>query len=296
MDRLTAIQVFLEVAKTGSFIKAADNLNMSRPMVTRYVGILEDWVGTSLLQRTTRNVSLTSSGEMYLEKCRQIQDIAFDIEVNSKSALDEPKGVIRVASSVSFAMSQYRELIAPFMERYPQISIDFVVTDRQVNLIESKVDFAIRITNSLDPGIVSKQLGVCHSCLVATPKYLKAKGTPRKVEDLRKHRLMAHDHFKNSKLSLRKGDRQEELSFTSAFSSNETLLLLEAATQDLGITMMPRYLVQDHLKSKSLVEVLSDWSLPEFGLHIVFTNRKFIAPQVRLFIDYLSAEIKKQNW
>lgn len=233
---------------------------------------------------------------MYLEKCRQIQDIAFDIEVNSKSALDEPKGVIRVASSVSFAMSQYRELIAPFMERYPQISIDFVVTDRQVNLIESKVDFAIRITNSLDPGIVSKQLGVCHSCLVATPKYLKAKGTPRKVEDLRKHRLMAHDHFKNSKLSLRKGDRQEELSFTSAFSSNETLLLLEAATQDLGITMMPRYLVQDHLKSKRLVEVLSDWSLPEFGLHIVFTNRKFIAPQVRLFIDYLSAEIKKQNW
>ncbi|ASD62921.1 LysR family transcriptional regulator [Bdellovibrio bacteriovorus] len=296
MDRLTAIQVFLEVAKTGSFTKAADNLSMSRPMVTRYVGILEDWVGTSLLQRTTRNVSLTSSGEMYLEKCRQIQDIAFDIEVNSKSALDEPKGVIRVASSVSFAMSQYRELIAPFMERYPQISIDFVVTDRQVNLIESKVDFAIRITNSLDPGIVSKQLGVCHSCLVATPKYLKAKGTPRKVEDLRKHRLMAHDHFKNSKLSLRKGDRQEELSFTSAFSSNETLLLLEAATQDLGITMMPRYLVQDHLKSKTLVEVLSDWSLPEFGLHIVFTNRKFIAPQVRLFIDYLSAEIKKQNW
>lgn len=296
MDRLTAINVFIEVARTGSFTKAADNLNMSRPMVTRYVSILEDWMGVSLLQRTTRNVSLTSNGEAYLEKCRQIQDIAFDIEVNSKSVTDQPKGMVRVAASVSFAMSQYKELIVPFMEKYPQISIDFVVTDRAVNLIDSKVDFAIRITNNLEPGIVSKQLGVCHSCLVATPRYLKAKGAPRKVEDLRKHRLMAHDHFKNSKLSLRKGDSREELSFTSAFSSNETLLLLEAATQDLGITMMPRYLVREHLKAKTLVEVLPDWSLPEFGLHIVFTNRKFIAPQVRLFIDYLSEKLKKQNW
>lgn len=296
MDRLTAINVFIEVAKTGSFTKAADNLSMSRPMVTRYIALLEEWVGIGLLQRSTRNVSLTPSGESYLEKCQQIQDIAFDIEVSSRSTATKPSGSIRVASSVSFATAQYKELFAPFLEKYPQVSIDLVVTDRQVNLIESKVDFAIRITNNLDPGIVSKQLGVCRSCLVAAPEYLKKNGTPKKIEELRKHILVAHDHFKNTRLIMRKDGRQEELTFNSPFSSNETLVLLEAAKEGLGITMLPRHLVQAELKNKALVQVLPDWNLPELGLHIVFTNRKVIAPQVRLFIDFLSERARKQVW
>lgn len=296
MDRLTAIQVFIEVARTGSFTKAADNLDMSRPMVTRYISALEDWTGVSLLQRTTRNVSVTPSGESYLEKCKQIQDIAFDIEVKSKASASEPRGAIRVASSVSFAQSQFKMLIAKFLDKYPEVSIDLVVTDRQVNLIDSHVDFAIRITNNLDPSIVSKQLGTCHSCLVASPEYVKKHGQIKKIEELKKHVLVAHDHFKNSRLVLRKAERAEELSFNSQFSSNETLLLLEAAFEGLGIVMLPRYLVQSHLQQKRLVHILPDWNLPEIGLHIVFTNRKFIAPQVRLFIDYLTEKARQQSW
>jgi DNA-binding transcriptional LysR family regulator len=296
MDRLTAIQVFLEVARTGSFTKAADNLDMSRPMVTRYISALEDWAGVSLLQRTTRNVSVTPSGEAYLEKCKQIQDIAFDIEVKSKASANEPRGAIRVASSVSFAQSQFKTLIAKFLEKYPEVSIDLVVTDRQVNLIDSHVDFAIRITNNLDPSIVSKQLGTCHSCLVASPDYVKKHGQIKKIEDMKKHTLVAHDHFKNTRLVLRKNERAEELSFNSQFSSNETLLLLEAAFEGLGIVMLPRYLVQSQIQQKRLVHILPDWSLPEIGLHIVFTNRKFIAPQVRLFIDYLTEKARQQSW
>ncbi|MEN0058078.1 MAG: LysR family transcriptional regulator [Bdellovibrio sp.] len=294
MDRLTAMNVFIEIAKTGSFTKAADSLDMSRPMVTRYINILEDWAGVSLFQRSTRKVSLTPSGELYLEKCKKIQDIVFDIEVNSKSTTHQPRGAIRVAVSVSFAQSQFRELIALFLEKHPQISIDLVVTDRLVNLIESQVDFAIRITNHLDSGVVSRQLGVCRSCLVASPAYLKKKGIPRKVEELEKHTLMAHDHFRGARLALQKGSRREEMLFNGPFSSNETLLLLAAAQEGLGITMLPHYLVQRSLKERALVQVLPDWELPEFGLHIVFTNRKFIAPQVRLFIDYLADKIKKQ--
>lgn len=296
MDRLTAINVFIEVAKTGSFTKAADSLDMSRPMVTRYISLLEDWVGVGLLQRSTRKVSLTPSGELYLEKCRQIQDIAFDIEVNSKSTLTAPHGVIRVASSVSFAKSQFKNLVAPFLEKYPHVMIDFVVTDRQVNLIESRVDFAIRITNHLDPGVISKKIGVCRSTLVASSQYLKKKGTPKKTEDLKKHIVMAHDHFKKTDIQMVKGERKEDLHFGGAFSSNETLLLLEATFEGLGIAMLPYYLVQESIKKQELVEVLPDWKLPELGLHLVFMNRKIIAPQVRLFIDYLAEKAKKQIW
>lgn len=296
MDRLTAINVFIEVAKTGSFTKAADNLDMSRPMVTRYISLLEDWVGVGLLQRSTRKVSLTPNGELYLDKCRQIQDIAFDIEVNSKSTLSAPHGVIRVACSVSFAKSQFKTLVAPFLEKYPHVTMDFVVTDRQVNLIESRVDFAIRITNHLDPGVVSKKIGVCRSCLVASPSYLKKNGTPKKVEDLKKHVVMAHDHFKKVDIQIHKEGRLEDLIFSGAFSSNETLLLFEATLEGLGIAMLPNYLVQEALKKKELMEVLPDWELPEMGLHLVFMNRKIIAPQVRLFIDYLAEKAKRQSW
>ncbi|MBS1970938.1 MAG: LysR family transcriptional regulator [Bdellovibrionales bacterium] len=296
MDRLTAIQVFIEVAKTGSFTKAADNLDMSRPMVTRYMTALEEWAGVSLLQRTTRNVSVTPGGEAYLEKCKQIQDIAFDIEVKSKASATQPRGAIRVAASVSFAQSQFKMLVTDFLKKYPEITIDMIVSDRPVNLIESHVDFAIRISNNLDPSIVSKQLGVCRSCLVASPEYMKEHGTIKKIEDLKKHKLVAHNHFKSHRLVLRKDGRTEELAFTSPFSSNETLLLLEAVTEGLGIVMLPRYLVQKQIQQKRLVQILPDWELPEIGLHIVFTNRKFIAPQVRLFIDYLTEKARSQSW
>lgn len=296
MDRLTAIQVFIEVAKTGSFTKAADNLDMSRPMVTRYITALEEWAGVSLLQRTTRNVSVTSGGEAYLEKCKQIQDIAFDIEVKSKATATQPRGAIRVAASVSFAQSQFKMLVTDFLKKYPEITIDMIASDRPVNLIESHIDFAIRISNNLDPSIVSKQLGICRSCLVASPEYIKEHGAVKKIEDLKRHKLVAHNHFKGHRLALRKEGRTEEIAFASQFSSNETLLLFEAAFEGLGIVMLPRYLVQKQIQQKRLVLILPDWELPEIGLHIVFTNRKFIAPQVRLFIDYLTEKVRKQSW
>ncbi len=296
MDRLTAIQVFIEVARTGSFTKAADHLDMSRPMVTRYITALEDWVGVSLLQRSTRHVSVTPSGEAYLDKCKQIQDITFDIEVRSKASAATPRGTIRVAASVSFALSRFKLLFADFLEKYPEISLDLVVTDRHVNLIESHVDFAIRISNNLDPSIVSKKIGMCRSCLVASPEYLKARGQIKKIEDLKKHTLIGHDHFKNSRLVLQKDDRSEEFSFNSQFSSNETMLIQEAAMEGLGVAMLPWALVQTPIRQKTLVQVLPDWNLPKIGLHIVFTNRKFIAPQVRLFIDYLTEKARKESW
>lgn len=294
MDRLTAINVFIEVAKTGSFTKAADNLNMSRPMVTRYINVLEDWVGVGLLQRSTRNVSLTPSGEVYLDKCKHIQDIAFDMEMGAKASKGQPRGVIRVASSVGFATTQFRDLVAPFLERYSQVSMELVVTDRPVNLIESKIDFAIRITNNLQAGTVSKQLGICQSVLVATPNYLKKNGVPKKIQDLESHNVISHEHFRNKRILLKKDKEHQEILFKSRFSSNETMVLLEATLSHLGIAMLPRYLVTEQLKSKELIEVLYDWQLPELGLHIIFMNKKFVSPQVRLFIDFLSEKIKKQ--
>jgi DNA-binding transcriptional LysR family regulator len=294
MDRLTAINVFIEVSKTESFTKAADNLNMSRPMVTRYISLLEDWVGLALLQRSTRNVSLTPSGEAYLDKCKHIQDIAFDMEMGAKASKGQPRVVVRVASSVGFATTQFNNLVAPFLEKYPQVSMELIVTDRPVNLIESKIDFAIRITNNLQAGTVSKQLGICQSVLVATPTYLMKNGTPKKLSDLDAHNVIAHEHFRNKRLLLQRGKEHQEILFKSRFSSNETMVLLEATLSHLGIAMLPRYLVTEQIASKSLLEVLPEWQLPELGLHIIFMNKKFVSPQVRLFIDFLSEKIKKQ--
>ena len=191
MDRMTAMQVFVEVADRGSLTAAAEALDMSRAMVTRYLGELETWLGARLLHRTTRRLSLTPAGDAALTRCRTLLELGEDLRAASADDHAAPHGRLRITCSTSFGVSQMAAAVADYVARYPGTGVDMLLIDRAVNLVEERIDLAIRITSALDPGLIARQLSVCRPVLCATPAYLQDRGMPRDPDDPTRRDVLA---------------------------------------------------------------------------------------------------------
>ena len=178
MDRLTAMQVFVAVATTGSFSAAAEQLDLSRAAVTRYVGALEQWLGARLLQRTTRSVTLTDAGEHCLRRSQQMLSLMEDVEEEVTSPDDALRGQLRITCSVSFAYAQIAAAIVDFLKLHPQLKVDLNASEGALNLVETRIDLAIRISAEPDPALIGRVLAPCTSVLVASPAYLADRGVP----------------------------------------------------------------------------------------------------------------------
>jgi DNA-binding transcriptional LysR family regulator len=206
MDRLTAMRVFAEVATSGSFSATADKLDMSRAMVTRYVADMEQWLQARLLQRTTRSVTLTDAGELALRRCQQMLALTTDLEEETATTAEgELRGQLRLTCSVSFAYAQLGAAIADFLARHPQLKIDLDASEGSLNLVERRIDLAIRISAEPDPMLIGRPLAQCDSVLVASPAYLAAHGTPQQPADLARHRCLSYANFGKSVWQLSRG-------------------------------------------------------------------------------------------
>ncbi len=196
MDKLIAMQVFVEVAERGSMTSAAEQLNMSRAMVSRYLESLEDWLGARLLHRTTRHISLTDAGADNLDRCRNLLLMTEEVKANAGQRRMDPRGQIRITASTSLAESHLAALIAEFVQLYPKTRIDILSLDRTVNLIEERIDLAIRISNQLDPALLARRLSTCRSILCASPAYLEKHGMPDEPAQLEQHLCLTHSYEK----------------------------------------------------------------------------------------------------
>jgi DNA-binding transcriptional LysR family regulator len=174
MDRLKAMQVFVEVADRGSLSAAAIHLDMSRAMVSRYLAEMEQWVGVRLLHRTTRRLSLTPAGAETLPRCRQMLDMVGDLRNAVSTPDDTPRGLLRITTSMSFGSRHLASAITDYVKLHPGTSVDLMLVDRAVNLVEERVDLAVRITNDLDPNLIARKLAVCRSVVCASPCSAKA--------------------------------------------------------------------------------------------------------------------------
>ena len=163
MDRLKAMQVFVEVADRGSLSAAAVHLDMSRAMVSRYLAEMEQWVGVRLLHRTTRRLSLTPAGAETLPRCRQMLDMVGDLHSAVATPEDTPRGLLRITTSMSFGARHLAPAVTDYVKRHPGTSVDLMLVERAVNLVEERVDLAVRITNDLDPNLIARKLAVCRS-------------------------------------------------------------------------------------------------------------------------------------
>ena len=288
MDRLTAMRVFVEVADRGSLTQAAERLNLSRAMVSRYLASLEHWLGARLLHRTTRRVSLSDAGEEALSRCRRLLDLSDEVKAVAGSRRSEPVGKLRVTTSLSFAQAQLTAAVVAFQAKHPRIEIELSAVDRAVNLVEERIDLAVRITNALDDNFVAQRLAVCRSVLCASPAYVRRHGLPSSATDLKAHNCITHTFGSRAEYRLRQQGQPITVVVGGSIFSNETAVLRQAALEGAGVALLPTYYVVEDLNRGALVRLLPDHEPEPLGIHAIYLSRRHQPQPLRLLIEFLA--------
>lgn len=296
MDKITALQVFAEVARWNNFTIAADNLNMSRTKATRYINDLEDWLNCRLFNRSTRNVSLTFAGEQHLSKAQKIIDLTTNLKNSSQTDTDNPKGKLRVSTGTAFGEAHFGQAIAEYLQAYPEVKIELIIDDKCLNLIESRIDIAIRNTNELDPSLIARPLVKAKAIVCASPEYLKKNSTPKHPQELINHNTLRCNALKsNNKWSFTKNNHRLEVPINSSLHSNEILVLSRATLAGAGIAKLPCFLAFPLILEGDLVQLFKEWDCSEQTVWATYISRDHQPATVRTFIDFMVEHFKQKK-
>lgn len=296
MDRLKAMQVFVEVADRGSLSAAAVHLDMSRAMVSRYLAEMEQWVGVRLLHRTTRRLSLTPAGAETLPRCRQMLDMVGDLHSAVATPEDTPRGLLRITTSMSFGARHLAPAVTDYVKRHPGTSVDLMLVERAVNLVEERVDLAVRITNDLDPNLIARKLAVCRSVVCASPEYLAREGVPARIEDLSLRNCLTHSYFGKSLWRFERDGEPVDVPVGGSISANEVSVLCSAAVEGAGIAMLPTYYAAEYIASGKLQVILPQCKAQELGIYGVYASRRQMPLILRSMMDYLAERLGPAPW
>lgn len=292
MDTLTSMRVFASVADAGSFSAAARRLDLSRAMVSKHVQHLEDHLGTRLLQRTTRKLSLTESGQDYLERCRQILTDVAEAEASAANLTAKPSGILRITLPVSFGLRYVGPLIAAYLARYPDLDLDVSLSDRRVDLIEEGLDLAVRIGASLEPGVVARQLGADRLVICGAPAYFARHGVPTHPRQLASHNCVLYSYAAMQNEWVLSGpDGQFSVKVGGNLRANNGDFLNQFVLDGGGLMCQPDFLVRAEIDAGRLVEVLRDYTSTPLGIFAVYPSRKHLSAKIRTFVDYLAEQL-----
>jgi len=288
MDRVQAMQVFLRVVESGSFVRAAETLGLPPSSVTGLIKRLEKHLQTRLLNRSTRSLSLTPEGERYFSRCREILELIEDTESSLRHD-ERPQGRLRVDVPGGIAHALILPQLGQFRRQYPDIYLAIGVNDRQVDLIQEGVDCVIRTGSLNDSALVARRLGNLRWITCAAPSYLEDKGIPEVLGDLQRHRAV---HYFSS--TTRRGSElhfiDEGVSFDvpvpGTVAVNETALYIKLGLAGLGLIQLPEILVADHLQSGDLVEVLAGMRPESVPVSLLYPHHTFLSPAMRAFSDW----------
>ena len=288
MDRLNAMRVFVTVVDLGSQSAAADHLDLSRPVVSRYLAELEAWVGARLLHRTTRKLSLTAAGNETLPRCRQMLELSEDMQAAVGAAGDTPRGLLRISVSTSFGQSQLAAAVTDYVRLNPGVTIDLQMLDRTVNLVDERIDLAIRTSRELDPSLIARQLTVCRSVLCASPAYLREHPAPRQVDGLSQHNCLTHSYFGKSLWHFTCDGEELSVPVQGNISANEASTLLSATLSGAGVSLLPSYQAGVHVQRGDLVRLLPDAEPRVMNIYAVYASRKHMPAALRSMLDFLA--------
>ncbi|WP_027350326.1 LysR family transcriptional regulator [Halotalea alkalilenta] len=287
MDRIKAAQVFVAIVERGSLTGAAEALDMSRAMVTRYLAEVERWASARLLHRSTRRLGLTAAGETALAYCREMLGLAEQMALVADAEAAEPHGMLRIACVQSLAQAAVARAVAAYLQRYPRTAIDLQVDGRTVNLVEERIDLAIRITNQLDPNLIARRLARCASVVCASPAYLAAHGTPQRAEELSAHNCLTYSYFSKSLWRFTHEGEQLDVPVDGNLSANESLVLLEAAVEGAGIVLQPLHSAAALIASGRLVALLPGYQPQTLDIYGIYTSRQHLPATLRTLLDFL---------
>lgn len=287
-----SLRVFCAVAELKGFTAAASRLGISPAMASKHVKQLESRLGTRLLNRTSRRVSLTEPGQLYFNQAGQMLEGLDEVEAAIGNVTDAPRGILRLSAPVWMASPGFVDLLQEYGRRYPDVGLDLDLSSRIVNLVDDGFDLALRATLStrLDPGLVARPLAGIEFRLMASPEYLNRAGRPGSVAELNGHALLRYNGVNLSESTLLNDhDDSAKVTFRNVvLSSNETLLHM-AAVGGMGLVFLPRSLVESDLEKGRLELVLPEIVGISNTLYVVYPSRKYLSAKVRTFIDFLTA-------
>jgi len=298
MDRLQAMEMFVRVVETGSFSKAAKEFATTQPTVTKQVAAVEGRLKVRLLNRNTRGVSLTEAGALYYEKCKDIVRAAEEADSVVRTRQTQAQGLLRVGSSVAFGRRVVVPLALEFMKTHPQLQVDLSFEDRYTDLVAQGIDVAVRLGKLADSSLGARNLGTNPWLMVASPKYLKKHGTPKRPADLSAHDTLIYSSVQGNDVWRVLSPRGEAITVpvTGKLRSNNLSAVLAAARSHLGIAALPWYVAHDSLVSGQVVEVLKGHSLPEQEIHAVYPSPKLVPQKVQAFIAFLQGNFTGTWW
>ncbi len=290
LENLADIAVFVRVVDCGSFTRTAEQLGVSRAVVSKYIARLEARLGARLLHRTTRRLSLTEAGSALYERSRnglaQIEEAVLEIARLQKA----PRGTLKVNAPMSFGILHLAPALPEFLARHPDLSVDVRMDDRIVDLVQEGFDLAIRIAVLPDSSLVARKLAPCRQVVCASPEYLARHGTPQTPEDLRQHNCIVYTYAQSANLwaFATSAGREIQVPVRGSLKLNNGIAEREAALRGLGIIMTPTFYVGDALREGRLVPILTDYPVRELTIYAVYPERKYVSPKVRAFVEFLA--------
>jgi DNA-binding transcriptional LysR family regulator len=300
MDRWTEIELFVQVAETGSLSRAAEALNLSNASASRHLAALESRLGARLVERNTRRLYLTDTGQQFFQRARNILGELRDAESDVNATALNPTGVLRVSASLSFSMHHIAPLLRGFTDRYPNVSVHLESANRYLDIIDNNIDVAIR-TRELEPdsNITIRRLGQTRRLLAASPAYLARHGFPRRPDELAQHKLLVYQLANTpNELRFRHASRDEQASvpIRGLLETNDGQIVRAAALDGMGILIQPSYIIYDDIVAGRLVPVLEDWDLPQLTINLAYPSRKHLSAKVRAFIDFIAEHFARMDY
>jgi DNA-binding transcriptional LysR family regulator len=286
MDALQMMRIFARVAQRASFAAAAEDLRLSRASVTKHVAAIEERHGVRLLDRTTRSVSVTEAGRVYLERCLECLQAYDDSEAALGGLAGEPRGLLRVAGPFDFNRHLPR-LVAQFMKDNPAVDVELRLSNRTLDMVAEGIDVYLRVTNSVAPDFVARQLAITHLGVWGAPSYFRKHKRPRTPAELSRHRfaLFNEPPLLDEWVFERDGKRTK-VRLQPRLVTNAGEGHVAAAVEGVTLAVVPSFLLPPD-SAKLLEPVLLEWSLGQRGIHAVYPHRRFVAAKVRAFVDYL---------
>lgn len=298
LDRWTEIELFVQVAETGSLSRAAEALGLSNAAASRHLSALEERLGARLVERNTRRLYLTDTGQEFFSRAKSILSDLKDAESAVNATALNPTGMLRITASLSFSLHHVAPLLREYTQRYPNVTVHVEAANRYLDIIDNNIDVAIR-TREIEPdsNITIRRLAETRRILAASPRYFAQHGFPKTLEDLPKHKLLIYTYANNpNELRFTRDGETTTVTVKGLLESNDGQILRTAALDGLGILVQPSYIVYNDIVAGRLVPVLDEWDLPHLTINLAYPSRKHLSAKVRTFIDFVAEHFARQDY
>ena len=287
MDRLAAMETFVYVVETGSFSAAARRLNIGQPAVSKTIAQLEARLAVRLLLRSTRGLTPTEAGLAFFERAKRAIEEADEADNEARGAANGLTGNLRICAAVTFGRMHIVPHLGPFLEQNPGLTIDLMLDDRNVNLVEEGIDVALRMGTLSDSNLTARKIAECRRVLLGTPAYFEQHGEPACPTDLSQHQAVIYTLAGGAHWPFKKADEEQTVTVNGRIRVSAAEGLREAVLAHQGLTMASAWMFAPELASGVVREVMSEWTLPIQELWAVFPTGRMASAKARAFVEYV---------